>query len=724
LYKDFCFVWATTNNYDGYLPDNMFIVKCNNMKEMTIFYKSISFLLLTSRSESFSLAFWECLLNKKYVVASNRTLPLDPKIFENSNVHLLDGFSSEQLFIPFLENVKNNKIDLNKLNESINIDFIKSICTKNIEKIVNIIEKELISVNNVKPLEIEYPIEFELYKKLNIYNKFHSYNLQNDLIPHKFNDFTQSVNHYLNHGFNEGRQIYKFPCLVKKRILCCFHTLSHNGATKVGLDIANNLQKYFDVIVLSWDGGKMIDSYAFENKPIVIGCRDFEHDLVKYLERLEFAQKIINELNPDLIFITCSVTHDFCHAGLKLNKPIIYHNHEGEMGYISELKGRQIPIDNFFEYYKPNNMLFYSASPLTTKCIKKVLGVNNDDIIKQFQTINFQIIDNLKHEGGLIIKNKNRKLIGMVGLPIYRKGYDIFLKLASMFREYDFCWIGANNTVNEVEYNKNLILIKTLDNPYKYMKQFDYLLCTSREDLFPIILLESLYLNIPTILLKSSISAWKNFEELGAHCYEGESVTDNFIDIVKNIQRYNTTYSVDTKKMKDNYDILENIENIKNDIINLTDGFVGEIKNKSYFYDEKYGYITYNYKNIENMIFEFHKKEQFNYDIYKNKYKDIGLLLKTEEEYRNHWEKVGHKMRSLEPDDWILFIATNEHLFYQGICSKEQIDIANYKNISVEFNSSKYLNKYDDLKNAFNEDINAAYHHFLHNGISEGRCWY
>jgi hypothetical protein len=719
LYKEFSFIWATNNNYNDKLPENMQIINCNTQKEMTLFYKNITVFLLTSRSEAFPLAFWECLLNKKYVILSNKTIPLDINIFNMCNISVLNGLSSVKLFIPFLEDIRNNKIDIDALNKNINIEFIKNLCSQNVEKIERIIT-ELIS-NKVTNLELKYPNEFDLYKKLNIYNKFHSYNLQDDLLIHKFNNFDNSIFHYLNNGFCEGRQIYKFPCLIKKRILFVFHELTFNGATRVGLDIANNLQNMFDVIVISWGDGDMIKDYAFENKPIIIRNREFEHDLIKYLDRVELAKKILNELNPDLVYITSSVSHDFYHAALSLNLPSIYHNHEGKMGYESELKGRQIPIDKFCQYYKPKNTLFYSASPLTTECIKNILGVTDDELIKEFQTINFTSIDNLKNHEVINIKINNKKIIGMVGTQIYRKGYDIFLKLAEYFKEYDFCWVGCE-IQNEIEYKNNLIFVKHTNNPYKYIKQFDYFLCTSREDIFGLVLLESLYLNIPTFLLKSAISSWKLFNEFGAYYLNGEANFENFSIIIKNISNYNNKIINVSQILKNKYDIREHIQNITNDIIYLTDGLIGENK-KSYYYDEKYGYMIYNYTNINDIINLFHKTEIFNYEIYKNKYKDLELVLKNENEYKKHWELVGYKTRNLEKDDWKLFILQNIHLLYNCIDSKEKLDMNNYnyKNISIEFDSFKYLNKFEDLKKVFNDNELSARDHFIGCGCFEGR---
>ena len=573
-----------------------------------------------------------------------------------------------------------------------------------------------------KNSEIEYPIELKLYNKLNIYNKFHSYNLHKDLLIHNFNDFNNSLIHYLNNGFCEGRRIYKFPCLIKKRILFVCHEFSLTGATKVGLDIANNLQHIFDVVVISWNGGDMINNYTFENKPIIIGYREFEHDLIKYLDRLEFAKIIINELNPDLVYINSSVSHDFYHASLNLNIPNIYHAHEGVMGFQSELKGYQIPMEHFCKYYKPYKSIFYSASSLTTHGLREFIGVDDSHTIKEFQTINFTTIDNLQNEIGKKLKIDNKKIIGMVGTQTFRKGYDLFLELAQKNKEYYFCWVGCD-IQNEIEYNDNLILIKFTQNPYIYIKQFDYFLCTSREDVFGLILLESLYLKIPTFLLKNCISSWNQFAEFGAMCLDGEPHIQTFESIIHTFNNYTNKINIDIKQLKTTYDITYQINSIINDIITLTNGIMGE-KNKNYYYHEKYGYITYNFAKIDKLIKLYHTKREFNYEIYKNKYKDLELVLKTKDEYEKHWNEIGHKMRNCEENDWKLFISENKNVLFDCIDSKEQINEDSYFKIKTEFNAFKYLNKYDDLKKALNDNLIDAHNHYLNHGCWEGRSHY
>jgi hypothetical protein len=119
----------------------------------------------------------------------------------------------------------------------------------------------------------------------------------------------------------------------------------------------------------------------------------------------------------------------------------------------------------------------------------------------------------------------------MIGTNCYRKGYDIFIKLAKKHKEYMFCWVGCD-IKNDIEYHNNIIKIKSNNNPYKYLKQFDYFLCTSREDIFGLVIIESLYLNIPTIIIENTIGLEKDFVRMGAHLIRGlynlESIS-NFI---------------------------------------------------------------------------------------------------------------------------------------------------------------------------------------------------
>ena len=233
------------------------------------------------------------------------------------------------------------------------MNYITKLTTNNIEKIL-----EIINIKNKNPIINEkYNInetknEIQVYNNLNIYDMFSKYALQKDLLNKKFtNNFRRNLNHYLNFGLKEGRNTYRLASTIKKTILFVFHELTFNGATRVGLEIACNLQNYYNVIVISQKGGNLINEYFFENPIIVINDRNFEYDLIKYIDRKELFEDILNIINPDLVYITSSVVHYTYHACCELNMKVIYHIHEGKYGYTSQLNSSQVPIDNFHTYF-------------------------------------------------------------------------------------------------------------------------------------------------------------------------------------------------------------------------------------------------------------------------------------------------------------------------------------------------------------------------------------
>lgn len=721
LYTNFTFIWAsnqTTEDAKRYLnckelSSNLYIINLNK-NEMCSFYKNIDCFLYTSRSEAFPLSLFESLLSKKYVFFHKNIVPLDSNIFSKMGIDPFDGHYNIDNFKKVLDNIENQIYDTHNYDNKINIQFIKSLVHGNLDKIINVINNNKTPISNDNSL----PIEISLHDSLNIYQKFKKYVSSNDdLLQLKYNPhFDNCLTHYMNYGFENGRSIYRFPNKLKKTILFALHTLNFNGATKVGLDIASYLQNKFNVVIISWEGGNMIDDYCFENKPIVIRYRKFEHNLIKYIDRKELAENIIKTINCDLVYVNCSCAHDFYHASIECKKPVIYHNHEGEMGYGCELNGFQIPCYNFFNVFPYDRVKYYSPSPETTKCMKDILGVDTNKV-KEFQSINFKNILSLSKQSCIKIKKNDRLLFGMIGHTSYRKGYDTFKEIAKHYPQYDFCWVGCNISTEIVEETNNLFLIKQTHNPYKYLVQFDHFLCTTREDLGPIVIIESLYLNIPCHYIKSTISLTSEYEELGSFAYEYTYNIDSFKNIINNIS---DKKSNEHKQIIENkYDIKNHIINIENDIMELTNGNFRQSSKQNYYYNEEYGYCIYDVNEIQNIICDHHKVKPFDINIYKKKYKNLSYVFTTDEQYIKHWNKTGNKRLNMEIHDWKTYLLLHPEKVKEGIIRKDQIDFQLYENIVIDFDAEKYLLKYPDLQKIFNKDT--VINHWINNGVWEGR---
>jgi hypothetical protein len=138
----------------------------------------------------------------------------------------------------------------------------------------------------------------------------------------------------------------------------------------------------------------------------------------------------------------------------------------------------------------------------------------------------------------------------MCGTVALRKGYDIFINIARNMPEHDFIWIGGeyDSTISLPNY----IQICNTKNPYKYLQKLDYLLVTSRSDPCPYIILESLYLNIPCIVLDKNITyehnVSTNYYVIKNHNNDYDKIIQylrNNIKLKKNTHRNSKNYILD-----------------------------------------------------------------------------------------------------------------------------------------------------------------------------------
>jgi glycosyltransferase involved in cell wall biosynthesis len=119
---------------------------------------------------------------------------------------------------------------------------------------------------------------------------------------------------------------------------------------------------------------------------------------------------------------------------------------------------------------------------------------------------------------------KNAFLVGGMGTVDLRKGVDIFLQVANQLKDQTdiyFLWVGGQNT--ETEYKifqidkdrlelKNVVFQTSINNPLDFMDAFDVFFVSSREDPYPLVVLEAAMLSKPIICFDRAGGA-KDFVE-------------------------------------------------------------------------------------------------------------------------------------------------------------------------------------------------------------------
>lgn len=115
--------------------------------------------------------------------------------------------------------------------------------------------------------------------------------------------------------------------------------------------------------------------------------------------------------------------------------------------------------------------------------------------------------------------NESDFVVGGAGFVDQRKGFDIFLETArSLIREYHFSqfkfiWVGAfgrkkqkfvEKFIHENELGDFVCFLGEKKDPYSIFRMFDLFFLTSREDPYPLVMLENAYLGIPVTGFRGS----------------------------------------------------------------------------------------------------------------------------------------------------------------------------------------------------------------------------
>jgi glycosyltransferase involved in cell wall biosynthesis len=226
----------------------------------------------------------------------------------------------------------------------------------------------------------------------------------------------------------------------------------------------------------------------------------------------------------DLIISNTVTNGDLLEKLSILNVPISTYVHELEMGI------QQYTSPKSFQ----NTLNFTKSYIACAESVKENLIKNHD-----IDATKIKVLPSLLPESALsfessqskiiALKNKynipeNTFLVGGMGTVDLRKGVDIFLQVAHQLKEkidIYFLWVGGQNT--EIDYKifqidkdrlglKNIIFQTSINNPLDFMDAFDVFFVSSREDPYPLVVLEAAMLSKPIICFDKAGGA-KDFVE-------------------------------------------------------------------------------------------------------------------------------------------------------------------------------------------------------------------
>jgi glycosyltransferase involved in cell wall biosynthesis len=310
-------------------------------------------------------------------------------------------------------------------------------------------------------------------------------------------------------------------------ILFVGHDASLTGAPKSLLLIINHIKNNYDesIYIILKEGGPLEEDYRKLGKVFIWEKKwYYENNILKRLKNRLLKN---NKRNQDKIS-----------KYLKKNKPKVIFNNTVVNGVILEKLSKleapvisRIPeLETVMKIYQvrfnsTNKVLKYSSKFITPS----LSGKNN--LIDNFNVAP----DKIEVAYGSILKKRNLSAVNndaelkKIGIPKgsfvvgacgglgWRKGSDLFLKVAKYLSEFEkivFLWIGVDKI--QANYSEFIYDVKKLNLksnvftvPYekdidKYFQIMDVFLMPSREDPFPLVSLEAMINGIPVICFKDS----------------------------------------------------------------------------------------------------------------------------------------------------------------------------------------------------------------------------
>lgn len=292
------------------------------------------------------------------------------------------------------------------------------------------------------------------------------------------------------------------------------HEATRTGAPRVGGLIAQALKRHCSVQIIALRDGAMAgwlkDKVGSENFKIVdrgkTRFRSFD-------SRVALAKQALEQSNCDLVYVNSLASSEYLVAAHLVGKKAVLHLHEKTLEIQSLLRQHltKLNIVSFTpamimaggELAKEFSGIFGALPPIV---LDWGIAIDADEVLK----LSKEQCISISNVFGGAWKPSDRLCVGMVGHASPRKGTDIMIDLAERFPHVDFHWIGVWELKKRLLAKRrlrNFYFSGGVDNPYKYMAQFDLLFLTSREDPNPLVVAEAMMLSVPVFCFSRSTAA-------------------------------------------------------------------------------------------------------------------------------------------------------------------------------------------------------------------------
>lgn len=306
-------------------------------------------------------------------------------------------------------------------------------------------------------------------------------------------------------------------------VLFICHESSRTGAPLILLNFLKWLKQNTDLpfSIIIRKGGELDDEYRAIAPVLVLYPRSTSFFLWRRLNRIRLSltlRKRIDGFIKDPVALVYSNT--FSNGELtawlkkKSNTKLVTHVHE--LGGVIDSLGKKN-----MDFVLKSTDHFIAASHAVKKVLTGSYHIPESavSVVHEF-LVSFTSDPVVPADVMKMIRENNKKfIVGAVGFADYRKGFDLFLDTAALVindleeKEIFFLWVGdfgrgkkelADRFIATHQLRGHVLFTGPAENPSEYYNIFDLVYLPSREDPFPLAMIESSWHAKPVMCFRES----------------------------------------------------------------------------------------------------------------------------------------------------------------------------------------------------------------------------
>lgn len=291
------------------------------------------------------------------------------------------------------------------------------------------------------------------------------------------------------------------------KILLISHEASRTGAPRVAALVARCLvAQGHNVQLVSRTRGPLVDDFVKEARTRV----EFLTRVRRRFRALRIPRWIpwvvdsavalgtILTSRPDVVYINSTAAAIYLRPAQLLHRRTILHSHES-----GEIAGRFLTETNAWGAAKRATVV--ACSPSVQREMAQIIGLPIRAVELVPSVPDGDRVLALAEDPCDIPIPDGQVVVGCCGSVEHRKGADLFIAAAAETRrlapdsDLRFIWVGDIDPTRPPDDNESVEFVGTRANPYPIMQRFDIAALPSRDDPFPLVVLEAMMLGKPVV---------------------------------------------------------------------------------------------------------------------------------------------------------------------------------------------------------------------------------